>query len=134
VLQLPPLREREEDIPSLVREFIQKLRIKYQKPSLNIEPSAVKKLQKYSWPGNIRELFHVLEKATILCDTSLLTAADFNFTNSVNAEASTFNLEENEKILISRVLEKSRGSISEAAKLLGISRKTIYNKMKRYGI
>ncbi len=134
VLQLPPLREREEDIPVLIREFMPKLRIKYQNPSLNIEPEAIKKLQKYSWPGNIRELFHVLEKATILCDSSLLTAADFNFASTANIEISTFNLEENEKMLISRVLEKSRGSISEAAKLLGISRKTIYNKMKRYGI
>jgi DNA-binding NtrC family response regulator len=134
VLQLPPLREREEDIPALIHEFILKLRIKYSNPSLNIEPAAIKKLQKYNWPGNIRELFHILEKATILCDSSILTAGDFNFTSTLKMETSSFNLEENEKLLISRVLEKSRGSISEAAKLLGISRKTIYNKMKKYGI
>ena len=134
VLELPPLRDRDDDIPVLIIEFIQKLRVKYNKTKLSIEPSAIKKLQKYNWPGNIRELFHVLEKAVILSDSGTLTAADFNFTNSGNNESDSFNLEENEKQLISRVLEKSKGSISEASKLLGISRKTIYNKMKRYGI
>jgi len=134
VLELPPLRDRDDDIPVLIIEFIQKLRVKYNKTKLSIEPSAIKKLQKYNWPGNIRELFHVLEKAVILSDSGILTSDDFNFASSGNNESDSFNLEENEKQLISRVLEKSKGSISEASKLLGISRKTIYNKMKRYGI
>jgi two-component system, NtrC family, response regulator HydG len=134
VIQIPPLREREEDIPSLINEFLHKLRIKYNKPDLNIEGPAIKKLQQYNWPGNVRELYHVLEKATILCDSSTLQIHDFQFTNISGIEANSFNLEENEKQLIIRVLDKSRGSISDAAKMLGISRKTIYNKIKRYGL
>lgn len=134
VIQIPPLRERVEDIPALIKEFIRKISIRYDKPDLSIESSAVKKLQQYSWPGNVRELYHALEKAAILCDSSSLRSPDFQFSNESPMPSSSLNLEENEKLLIMRVLQKSRGSISAAAEMLGISRKTIYNKIKRYGL
>ena len=112
-LSLPPLRERPDDILPLLR-----------------------KLRGYSWPGNVRELEHALEKATILSDSPEISPDAFDFTSAIARPAPTppTTLEEMEADLIRRTIDSHAGNLSHAATALGISRQTLYNKIKRYGI
>ncbi len=132
-IELPPLRQRQEDIPVLAQFFLQKFASKYKREIHKIDASAIQKLKKHSWPGNIRELEHVIEKAVILSEGSQLTNSDFYFNDqSVDDSPDTLNLEENEIRLLRMALRKNDDNVSEAARELGISRKTMYNKMKKY--
>ncbi|MFC2121512.1 sigma-54-dependent transcriptional regulator [Bacteroidota bacterium] len=136
-IELPSLRERLEDIPLLLEFFLKKYSEKYKKQITNIPASVLKKLQAYHWPGNIRELQHKVEKAVIMADTNNLTVSDFfqhNVSHKPDKDLKTLNLEENEKIIIKRAVENNQGNISVAVKELGISRKTLYNKLKKYGL
>ena len=94
------------------------------------------KLVSHSWPGNVRELQHAIEKAVILSTGQELIPDDFLFSRKNNAvsETNSLNLEENEKQLVSRAIEKHRGNLSQAARSLGINRSTLYEKIKRYGL
>ncbi len=132
-IELPPLRQRQEDIPVLAQFFLQKFASKYKREIHKIDASAIQKLKKHSWPGNIRELEHVIEKAVILSEGNQLTTSDFYFNDqSVDDSPDTLNLEENEIRLLRMALRKNDDNVSEAARELGISRKTMYNKMKKY--
>ncbi len=132
-IELPPLRQRQEDIPVLAQFFLQKFASKYKREIHKIDASAIQKLKKHSWPGNIRELEHVIEKAVILSEGNQLTNSDFYFNDqSVDDSPDTLNLEENEIRLLRMALRKNDDNVSEAARELGISRKTMYNKMKKY--
>ena len=92
-------------------------------------------LQEYSWPGNIRELEHSIEKAIILCENNTITTNDFSLEEKIHfSPPDELNLELNEISLIRQALEKNNGNISESAKELGISRKTMYNKLNKYGL
>ena len=134
-IELPPLRERENDIIVLAEFFLKKYTYKYNKPNLKINQQANEKLLNYSWPGNIRELQHTIEKAVILSDSTVLKPEDFYLrnVNSGSGNNSCSTLEEVEKQLIQQALEKNNGNFTAAAEQLGITRQTLYNRMKKSG-
>jgi DNA-binding NtrC family response regulator len=135
-IEVPPLRERGNDILVLTDFFLKKYSSKYGKPSLKINQQAQDKLLKYSWPGNIRELQHTIEKAVILGEGNVLKTEDFfmNPVSSGKTNETDLNLEEMEKRLINLAIEKNNGNLSAAADQLGITRQTLYNKIKKSGL
>jgi len=134
-IEVPPLRERGEDIELLTSHFLKIFEKKYHRNSLRIGSAAIRKLMKYPWPGNIRELQHTLEKAVILSDSGVLKPEDFSFRTSQGGRAGQpETLEQSEKRLIEAALEQFGGNFSLAAKQLGISRQTLYNKINKYDL
>lgn len=135
-IELPPLRDRQDDIPTLVSHFIKLYADKYNKKGLNVSTKAIIKLQNYTWPGNVRELQHAIEKAVILCDDHLIGINDFVFKMDefTKVEAYGGTLEDMEKQLIAAAIEKQMGNLSAVSVQLGITRQTLYNKIKKYGI
>jgi DNA-binding NtrC family response regulator len=133
-IEVPPLRERGNDILVLADFFLKKYASKYNKPGLKISQQAQEKLLKYNWPGNIRELQHTVEKAVILSDNNILKSEDFFMRPVSNAQDLTaeITLEEMEKRMINQIIKKNQGNLSAAAEQLGITRQTLYNKMKRF--
>ena len=134
-INLPPLRERKEDIPKLARYYLDKYSNKYNKSINSILDTGLKKLIKYNWPGNVRELQHLIEKAVILSDGSQLKISDDMLIPAVKVKmdkAKSFNLEENEKEVIENALKAFSGNMSKTAKELGINRSTLYEKLKKY--
>ena len=136
-IELPPLRDRSDDIPLLAGFFLMRYTEKYQKPDLAFSTRAIQKLKEHSWPGNIRELQHTIEKAVILCDNKEIKEEhcwpDGEKKTKVFAP-NTFNLDENEKIIIENAIAKHKGNLSAAAKELGINRSTLYKKIEKYGL
>jgi DNA-binding NtrC family response regulator len=133
-IEVPPLRERGEDILTLADFFMKKYSSKYNKGNLKINSLAQKKLMQYSWPGNIRELQHTIEKVVILSDSFVLKPDDFYLNHTIifpKSESPLLRLDEMEKQLIQQALEKYRGNLSAAAEHLGITRQTLYNKLKK---
>ena len=137
-INLPALNERREDIPLLVDYFMKMFSRKYQKTITGVSAPALKKLEKYQWPGNIRELRHTLERAIILADTSMLQPTDFLFPESEKETEGVvfdnYNLEDVEKTVIRKALKKHEGNISHAAKELGLTRTSLYRRMEKYGL
>jgi len=137
-IRIPPLSERSEDIPLLVDHFLRVYSKKYNKSPIRIGAGTMKKLEKYQWPGNIRELQHAIERAVIMSDSSVLQPADFLFpsteTRGDGIILDTYNLEEVEKATIRRVLGKHGGNISQASKELGLSRTSLYRRLEKYGL
>ncbi len=137
-IELPPLRERHEDIPLLVDYFLTDYSKKYQKPQKRMSPVVLKKMEKYHWPGNIRELQHAIERAVIMSETQVLQPSDFFFTTPESKEASlTFdklNLDDVEKAVIQKVIAKHSGNISKAARELGLTRTSLYRRLEKYGL
>jgi len=137
-IQLPPLRERREDIPLLVDHFVETYSKKYQKPVRRLSAATLKKLEKYSWPGNVRELQHAVERAVIMSDSQVLQPSDFFFTASEAREEGLmfdeYRLEEVEKAVIRKVLRKHEGNISQAARELGLTRTSLYRRLQKYGL
>jgi len=134
-LEIPSLRERPEDILPLAERFIQRFCKQYDKPSLGLTESASEKLKLHPWYGNIRELEHVIEKAVIICDHTKLSAELFQLTRRVEQpEAAASTLEEMEMQMIRKTLGTCNGNLSAVASQLGITRQTLYNKMKKYGL
>lgn len=136
-IEVPPLRDRVEDIPLLVKHYLKVYSDRYSKEYLKINSSALEKLCEYKWPGNIRELKHTVEKAVILAEDKTLTPEDFAFTtkNQPSFDSNRpISFEEGEKILIERALRKHKGNISFAAKELGVGRQTLYRKIDQYGL
>lgn len=136
-LHLAPLRDRREDIRPLSERFMAEYAERYHKTIVGITDAALKKLMDYSWPGNIRQLQHAVEQAVILADGAVLEPDDFSFptvsaTKQTPAEAQT--LEEMERAMIEKAIAECGGNMSHAAMRLGITRQTLYNKMKRYGL
>jgi Response regulator containing CheY-like receiver, AAA-type ATPase, and DNA-binding domains len=134
-IEVPPLRERGNDILVLADFFLKKYTSKYNKPNLKINQQAQDKLMKYTWPGNIRELQHTIEKAVILGEGSVLKAEDFFMRPVVQGRSSDAEttLEEMEKRMINQAIDKNNGNLSAAAEQLGITRQTLYNKIKKLG-
>ncbi|MFC0875280.1 sigma-54-dependent transcriptional regulator [Saccharicrinis sp. FJH2] len=135
-IELPPLRERLTDIPLLAEFFLSKYVRKYNKPELRLTLAATDKLIRYSWPGNVRELQHAVERAVILCEKPEIEPGDFMFKSeelnrSVDYEGT---LEEMERTLIQRAIDTQNGNMTAVAGQLGITRQTLYNKIKRYGL
>ncbi|MCX6640251.1 MAG: sigma-54 dependent transcriptional regulator [bacterium] len=138
-INLPPLRARQEDIPLLVEHFAAIYSRKYKKDITGVNAAALKKLQKYHWPGNIRELQHAIERAVILTDLSTLSPGDFLCPEpgQVSEEAvffDSYNLEYVEKMVIRRALAKHSGNVTHAAEELGLTRMSLYRRMERYGL
>lgn len=138
-IQLPPLRERQEDISLLADYFLDIHCRKYKKEPKTVSPAALRKLMDYHWPGNVRELRHAIERAVILSDSLVLQPEDFFF--SVKTQPGdrdfvfdNYNLEAVEKAVICKVLEKYKGNISRAAQEMGLTRTSLYRRMEKYGI
>ncbi|WP_420401303.1 sigma-54-dependent transcriptional regulator [Flagellimonas sp.] len=132
-IEVPPLREREGDILILADFFLKKFASKYDKPGLRINNLAQEKLMEYPWPGNVRELQHTMERAVILSEGNVLKPTDFLLHSkpSQSFDAGPATLDEMEQQMISKALEQHDGNYSAAADQLGISRQTLYNKMKK---
>ena len=135
-IEVPPLRDRVDDIAVLAFHFIRSYCEKYNKPAKKINTQALEKLSNYQWPGNIRELQHSIEKAVILSDSPLLGPADFSFNTASKGVSGDDNitLEEMEKKLISEAIKRHDNNLSIVASKLGITRQTLYNKLKKYDL
>jgi DNA-binding NtrC family response regulator len=137
-IELPPLRERKEDIPALVEHFLTTRQLG--KGRCKVEPEAMQSLLRYDWPGNIRELANVLERAQILAEDSLLTLDDLPETLQTAlppTEVSgpdSLNLHEMERRNAQAALQRAKGNKAQAAKLLGITRRAIYGLITKYGL
>ncbi|MEM6360433.1 MAG: sigma-54 dependent transcriptional regulator [Bacteroidota bacterium] len=140
-IELPPLRDRLEDIPLLTDHFLNYYAKKYNKEVIKISEAAMVRLQKHNWPGNIREVQHSVERAVIMSNSQILQPEDFNFNsqqqNSSDAEnlmLDQYKLEDVEKILIRKVLKKYNGNITQAASELGLTRSSLYRRLEKYGL
>lgn len=137
-IKLPPLRERVEDIPLLIEHFLKKYRTKYKKEITGITNQALNHLKEYHWPGNIRELEHAVERAIIMTDEKELQKGDFLLTSASGTTdklpVAGLNLEEVEKTVIRKAMEKHDGNISHAAEELGLTRASLYRRLEKYGL
>jgi len=136
-MEIPPLRERPDDIPVLAEFFLRKYNKQYHKEELKLGEKALASLMKHNWPGNIRELEHSLEKGVILSEKEVIKPEHLFPRSSTMKETgalNSLNLEENEKFIIEKVIRREGGNVTSAARLLGINRSTLYQKMKKYGI
>jgi DNA-binding NtrC family response regulator len=134
-IELPPLRERLDDLPALVEYFVRASARKYRMHGKRVTDAALKSLRLHHWPGNVRELAHAVERAMILSDGESLDAADFTITQPAADETGgSLNLESNEQRLVGIALERADGNISRAAEALGITRAALYRRIEKYGL
>lgn len=134
-VKLPPLRERQDDIPLLIRHYQHIYGDKYDKPDTHLTPSTLKHLMSYHWPGNIRELKHATERAIIVAEQNELTLEDFRIVSARSRQApDDLNLELLEQKTILRAMQRYRGNLTQVAKALGLGRTTLYRKLEKYGI
>jgi DNA-binding NtrC family response regulator len=140
-LYLPPLRERTGDIPILAKHFLAKYAKKYHRNTPKLADSALKFLESYTFPGNVRELEHALERALIMSDGDYLEQEDFQFLTvqkapklTIQLENNSMNLDEIEKDMIQKAVDKHNGNISKAAKELGLTRASLYRRLEKYGL
>ncbi|HEY8920410.1 MAG TPA: sigma-54 dependent transcriptional regulator [Chitinophaga sp.] len=135
-IQLPPLRERVEDIVPLAEHFLQLYRDKYKRTVSSLHESLVQQLKQYDWPGNIRELQHAIERAVILSQGKSLMPKDvFVKSPAKEQELDTgYNLEEMERTIITQAMKKVNGNITEAARELGLSRAALYRRLEKYNL
>jgi two-component system response regulator HydG len=146
-LQVPPLMTRKEDIPLLAQHFLEMFATKNRKAIKGFTPKAMDGLIRYDWPGNVRELMNAVERGVVLARSNYLDEADFPFVkdSSIQNDQDLANpaelsvqgdvpLNEVEKTVILNTLEAAGGNKSEAARRLGITRKTLHKKLKAYGV
>jgi two-component system response regulator HydG len=138
-IQLPPLRERRNDIPLLARHFLQRFAVEQHKEIQDFSSEAMRRLLDYSWPGNVRELENSIEHMAVLAKQSTVEISDLpsairDAAPSVAAETPGATIVENEKKLLLEVLEDCGWNKKKAALQLGISRSTLYEKLKKYQI
>jgi DNA-binding NtrC family response regulator len=135
-IELPPLRQRSEDIPQLAGFFLHKLAAKYNRTDLSFSDEAVDRLKNYAWPGNVRELQHAIEKAVILSDGDILRPDDFYMreTETPTIKTEKLSLEDAERLLIANAIKRNSGNLSLVAAELGITRPTLYSKIKKYDL
>ena len=136
-VEIPPLRERKEDIIPLAELFVQRFAKQYDKGQMILSDTARRKLQIHPWYGNIRELEHAIEKAIIISEGGILTDAHFHFPKkslSPEKESAIETLEDMELVMIRKAIDKCGGNLSAVAAQLGITRQTLYNKMKKHGL
>jgi len=137
-IQLPALRERKEDIPLLAEHFTSVYAQKYKRELKGISAPAIKKLQTFHWPGNIRELQHAIERAIILGESNRIQPSDFIFASANDIEdgliLGSYNLETVEKIVIQKTLQKFKGNVSRASNELGLTRAALYRRLEKYEI
>ncbi len=139
-IELPPLRDRLEDIGELAHHFLGVYSDKYKKKVNKISDASLSRMMKHNWPGNIRELQHSIERAVIMSNSAVLQPEDFNLSGQNPRETGNplvldhYNLEEVEKILIRKVLKKHNGNITLAASDLGLTRSSLYRRLEKYGL
>ena len=137
-LTLPPLRDRPTDIGPLAEHFAKKYAQQYNRPVAAISPALLTEMKQYRWPGNVRELQHAVERAVILGQGKMLEPADFVFRKDASVTASpvneTLQLEEMERQLIQQTMQKYRGSITDVARELGLSRQALYRRLEKFGL
>ncbi|MCK9205941.1 MAG: sigma 54-interacting transcriptional regulator, partial [Salinivirgaceae bacterium] len=135
-IEIPPLRERTGDIYLLARFYLDRYTRKYSKSGIKIGDEAIEKLNLYHWPGNVRELQHAVEKAVILTDKSVISANDFvlHSEQSISHILQNQTIDDMEKQMILSHMDKEKGNLTLVAKNLGITRQTLYNKLKKYNI
>jgi two-component system, NtrC family, response regulator HydG len=137
---IPPLRQRKDDIPLLVKHYLKFYGEKYFKSHIDISSKAIDKLKEYHFPGNVRELQYVIERALIMTDSDTLEPSDLIFSpiesqsNIISNEESETKLSAIEKQAILRVIENNNGNITKAAKELGITRTALYRRLSKYDI
>jgi transcriptional regulator with PAS, ATPase and Fis domain len=136
IIEIPPLRDRTEDITLLSEYFLALFSKKYNKTNLKLNKSSYDQILNYNWPGNVRELQHTIEKAVIMCETEIITPADLMLKpkEEISSSNEPQKLDDIEKKAIIKALNNNNGVLTFAAKELGIARATIYNKMKKYGL
>ncbi len=133
MIEVPPLRDRVDDIPILANYFLRVDGERYGKGALKISTHALEKLSNHNWPGNVRELQHSIEKAVIMSDSPVLKPSDFVFHSAVrNTVHSEITLEEMERKMIGESLRRYGSNLSVVASRLGITRQTLYNKIRKY--
>ncbi len=137
-LNIPPLRDRIDDISPLVDHFLQIYCKKYKMPVKRLNASTMKRLEKHHWPGNVRELQHAVERAVIMSESNILQPQDFFLSQmddqAEGLEPDNYNLEDAERLLIRKVIDKHGGNISKAAKELGLTRASLYRRIEKYGL
>lgn len=135
VLELPPLRQRLADIEPLALSFAKSFALKYQKPASEFSQAALSLLRDYAWPGNIRELSHVVERAVLLCANSQIEREHILLSPSHNAPQTLIRpLEEVELEMIQQALSQCEGHVSKAAQILGISRHALYRRIEKFNL
>jgi transcriptional regulator with PAS, ATPase and Fis domain len=139
-VRMPALRERLEDIPLLADNFLKIYNDKYEKSVKKLSEATLTRLQKYHWPGNVRELQHAIERAVIMSSGQVLQPEDFHFgshssqTGDDSLTLDQYNLEDMEKLLIRKVLQKYNGNITQAAEALGLTRSSLYRRLEKHGL
>ncbi len=139
-IRIPPLRDRREDIPLLVRHFIERISLELGKEVSDISDGGLRLLMNQDWPGNVRMLENAIERAMVSCRERVLTDEDFAFLISEAGDRArgelpgNLTLEQIERLAIESTLQRTQGNIKESAGILGIDRSTLYDKIKRYGI
>lgn len=138
-IDLPPLRDRAGDIPLLARHFLREYAEAYGRPVRDLSDEALNRMERYAWPGNVRELRHTIERAVVMTEDEMLRPGDLSFSAAGHEEPTssvhdTLDLEEIERAAVRRALSKHGGNISRAADELGISRKSLYRRIEKYGL
>jgi two-component system response regulator HydG len=141
-LKIPPLRERREDIPPLVSHFIRHSSRREGKRVTSVTPETMERLVQYPWPGNVRELENAVERAVVVAsaeqiDLAMLPEEIQEWSPASRPSArplEEYTLEEMERYLLERTLERTGGNKSEAARLLNVHRRSIYNRLRKYGM
>jgi DNA-binding NtrC family response regulator len=135
-IHLPPLRERREDIPVLANHFLGLYASRYRKSLNGFDAAAGRALLSHPWPGNVRELAHVVERAVLMATGDEIRAADLGLAEAQDRRAALeeLTIEEVEKILIQKALQRHDGNVSQAARALGISRSAFYRRLQKYNL
>ncbi|MGD9224431.1 MAG: helix-turn-helix domain-containing protein, partial [Desulfobacteraceae bacterium] len=138
-IQMPALREIKADIPHLVHHFMKKFSRETHRKVSRVAPEVMDLLMGYDWPGNVRQLENIIERAFALGEGDIICSHDLpseirNFDKQTSDRITSLNLNDNEKILIMRALHQTDGNKADAAKLLGINITTVYRKMEKYKI
>ncbi|MEE8523156.1 MAG: sigma-54 dependent transcriptional regulator [Thermoanaerobaculia bacterium] len=135
-IRLPALRERREDIPTLAAFFLERHARHYRKDLERFDEEAVRDLLGHPWPGNVRELSHVIERAVLMADGDTVKTADFGFQSGAGAPGrlDEMTLEDAERLLIRKALERFAGNVTDAARALGLSRSALYRRLEKYGL
>jgi DNA-binding NtrC family response regulator len=135
-IHLPPLRQRKEDIPLLANHFLQRYSRRYRKEMSGFDHASLQAILDHPWPGNVRELDHALQRAVLMCKGEQLTAADLGLQSKRDGAGriEDMSLDDVERFLIKKALEKNDGNVTEAARVLGLSRSAMYRRLQKHGL
>src|SRR5438128_11275205 len=135
-IQLPPLRERREDIPALATHFLRQHAQRYRKTLTGFEPAGLQALLDHPWPGNIRELDHAAERGVLMAQGSTIRLGELGLRidRDATSRIEDMSLEDVEGFLIKKAMARFDGNVSQAAKALGLSRSALYRRLQRYGL